>query len=275
MNFVVTNQGIISESEHSLLHLNSDHAVYEVIRIIEGIGLFLENHFSRLLQSVEIKGMKFDMSFPEFKHRIDELISINLKPVGNIKFVYSVSGENMSWAFAFIRHSYPTLQDYMNGVPVDLLFAERENPNAKIIQNSIREKANRMIENLKLYEILLVDKDGLITEGSRSNVFFVKGEVFYTAPASKVLVGVTRQKVFDCLSKLNFKIIEQALNKDEIGSFDAVFITGTSPGILPVRSVGIHLFGAQNAAVSLLMDEYNQMIQDYVHKKKGSSPEPF
>jgi len=275
MNLVVTNQGVISENEYFKDILNAEESIYEVIRIISGVAIFLEDHFYRLQNSMEIKRTRFDMTLADFRCHINELIGINKKQEGNIKFVCSVAEENSNWALSFIPASYPDIQDYKNGVSVDFLKAERENPNAKVIQNLIRESANRMIENLKLYEILLVDNDGLITEGSRSNVFFVKEEMFYTAPTNKVLVGITRQKVFDCLSRLNFQIIEQAVSVKEIGSFDAVFITGTSPKILPVRFIGNHLFSTQNATVKQLMREYNQMIQDYVQTKKGSSPEPF
>jgi len=107
-----------------------------------------------------------------------------------------------------------------------------------VIQATIREGANKMIADQKLYEVLLVNRDNLITEGSRSNVFFVKDNVFYTAPASSVLVGVTRKKVIECLYKLEYMLVEEAVISSEIGNYDAVFLTGTSPGILPVQSIG-------------------------------------
>jgi len=117
----------------------------------------------------------------------------------------------------------------------------------------------------------LVDRDGMITEGSRSNVFFVKGDVFYTAPASMVLEGITRQKVIECLTKLAFPVVEQAVKGNEIDKFDAAFLTGTSPKVLPVSAVGKQMFDVRNNAILKLMDIYNQMIQNYIRNELNLS----
>lgn len=264
MNLVLTNQGYINESGFSMEFLNSDQSVYEVIRIIDGIPLFLQDHFNRLLKSFEIGEMPFKMTYLEFRQKIAELVTLNQKKEGNVKFVYTVSDGNVQWAFIFIPHRYPAPEDYELGVETDLMMASRENPNAKIIQKNIRDKASQLIAVQNLYEVLLVDNDGLITEGSRSNVFFVKEDVFYTAPASKVLVGITRQKVFECLEQLGFVLIEEAVAASAISQFDAVFLTGTSPKVLSVRSIGDQTFDVQTPSVLKLRNGYDQMIRDYI-----------
>lgn len=264
MNLVLTNQGLKNEPEYLITSFYSDRSVYEVIRVMDGTALFLEDHFGRLLKSLKIIGLPFHITFAGFKQSIAELVRANQKSEGNIKFVYSVAGHDIHWAFTFIQHSYPSPEDYKSGVITDLLFAERLNPNAKAIQSGIRDEADQMIADRKLYEVLLVDRDGMITEGSRSNVFFVKSEVFYTAPASMILEGITRQKVIECLTKLAFPVVGQAVKADKINLFDAVFLTGTSPKVLPVRAIGSRMFDVQNKAVVRLIDSYNQMIQNYI-----------
>ncbi len=267
MNSILSNEGLIPESSYSGISFHSDQSVYEVIRVIDGIALFLEDHFARLERSMQIQGLLFQMGYSDFKQNIAELVRQNQKMEGNVKFVYSITEGNIHWAFSFIPHSYPTPEDYQSGVTTDLLFAERQNPNAKVIQSEIRDEANQMISDQKLFEVLLVDHAGMITEGSRSNVFFVKSDVFYTAPASKVLVGVTRQKVLDCLKDLYYSIVEESINAGEIGQFDAVFLTGTSPKILPVKSIGEKVFDVQNSSVVRLMENYDNMILDYIRKE--------
>lgn len=257
----------MTESEFLKTSFQADQLVYEVIRIIDGIALFLEDHFGRLMRSMQIQGLTFQMDFQDFKEDIAEIVRQNQQMEGNIKFSCSVVDGNVQWAFRFIPHSYPTVEDYQSGVPTDLFFAERQNPNAKVIQTHIRDEANRIISDRKLYEVLLVDRGGMITEGSRSNVFFLKGDVFYTAPASMVLVGITRKKVIDCIKTLDFRVIERAVSKAEISDFDAVFLTGTSPKVLPVRVIGKQMFDVRNKAVLRLMDSYNQLIQNYIRNE--------
>lgn len=269
IDFIITNKGILRSSELNALTFESDHTVYEVIRVIDGIALFLEDHFSRLINSVKIAGLRFEMEFVEFKQKIDELIILNENSTGNVKFVFSEITNTFQWSFSFILHNYPDYNDFDQGVSTGLLLAVRTNPNAKIIQNSIRERANKMIEDQKFYEVLLVDQDGKITEGSRSNVFFVRDNRFYTAPASKVLVGVTRQKILECLEELDFTVIDEAVSASEIDTFDAVFLSGTSPKVLPVNCIGKTQFSVNNFYMSQLMDKYNLMVESYLntHKK--------
>lgn len=264
MNLILSNTGLMQESSYSGISFHSDQSVYEVVRVIDGIPLFLEDHFDRLAKSMKIQGLTFQMTFPDFKQNIAELVRVNRKMEGNIKFIYAVADVNIHWAFSFIPHSYPTSEEYQLGVVTDLFFAERLNPNAKVIQTGIRDKVTQMISDQKLYEVLLVDNYGLITEGSRSNVFFVKNDVFYTAPAIMILEGITRQKVLYCLNELDFSIVEKAVSVHEISQFEAAFLTGTSPKILPIRLIGSQEFHVRNNAVIKLMDRYNRMIQDYL-----------
>ncbi len=262
--YIITNNGNLFHSEFNAALFNSDRSVYEVIRIIDGIALFLEDHFARLVSSIGMSSLHFEMDFPEFRHNITELVRLNQTENGNVKFVLAEFGKVNHWSFSFIPHSYPDTNDYERGVNTELLFAERENPNAKIIQNIVRDKANQLIADQTIFEVLLVNRDGLITEGSRSNVFFVKGNRFYTAPAYQVLVGVTRLKVLECLTELGFTIVEEAVLASEINTFDAVFLTGTSPKVLPVRSVGKQVFNTQLPVVKELMNQYNNVIANYI-----------
>ena len=271
MNLILSNDGLMHESSYSEISFYSDQSVYEVIRVIDGVALFLEDHFLRLEISMQIQGLLLQISYSDFKQNIAELVRLNHKKEGNVKFVYSVAAGNVQWAFSFIPHNYPIPENYQFGVTTDLVFAERQNPNAKVIQVGIRDLANQMITDRKLYEVLLVDRDEKITEGSRSNVFFVKSDVFYTAPVSMILVGITRKKVFDCLKELGYTIVEEAVSVKEIDDFDAVFLTGTSPKVLPIRSIGEKLFDVRNSAVLGLLDGYNLMIQNYIRKELTGS----
>ena len=264
MNFIITHKGVLHQAVGNVLPFTTHQPVYEVIRVIDGIALFLEDHFERLRISVQIHGLHFEMEFPEFRQNILELTKLNGKQNGNVKFILTEVEKKINWSFSFIPHNYPTSNDYRNGVATGLLYAERENPNAKVIQNAVSKKANQLIADKILFEVLLVNQNGLITEGSRSNVFFVKGERFYTAQASKVLVGVTRKKVLECLDKLGFTTFEEAVSTSELGAFDAVFLTGTSPKVLPVHCIDNIHFAAKNTFVEQLMIRYDLMIESYL-----------
>jgi branched-chain amino acid aminotransferase len=106
--------------------------------------------------------------------------------------------------------------------------------------------------------VLLVDRNGQITEGSRSNVFFIKdGEVF-TAPADKVLLGVTRSKIIEIIKGMGVRLHEEAVSAGDIGSFDAAFISGTSPKVLPIASTGSTEFDVNDPILRKVMEKYDE-----------------
>lgn len=268
MNIILSDKGPVQKSADVSAILKEDYTVYEVFRVIQGIPLFLEDHFSRLINSMKLEHIASPLTYKEFLQKTVGLISLSQKTEGNIRFVILSKGNGQFWYFTFIPAVYPAADEILNGVDTDLFEAERVNPNAKVLQKNVRYTANDLIAERKLHEVLLTDREGFITEGSRSNVFFVKGDVFYTAPASKVLVGVTRQKVFDCLRELNYPLVEQAVHKSELQLFDAVFLTGTSPRVLPIKSVGILNFNPGHERVRQVMKKYDEMIDAYIENQE-------
>lgn len=155
---------------------------------------------------------------------------------------------------------------YENGVETILYFGERENPNAKIINDNFREKVNKEIKDKGVYEAILVDKNGYITEGSRSNIFMVKDNVILTSPVKAVLPGVTRGEIIEIAQKLQIQVKEIEYSYSDIDKLDGIFISGTSPKVLPIRKVnGINL-NPNNDLIRKLMKEYDDEITRYIEK---------
>jgi branched-chain amino acid aminotransferase len=268
MRKIITNEGPILQTDFQVELFDTDRTVYEVIRIINGIPLFVEDHFDRLQNSLKSHGYEINLGLEDFIAKIGELIQHNRCLQGNIKFVYLSLGNISKWAYFFIPYHYPSELEYQLGVSTDLLRVERKSPNSKIIQKSVREMADQLIADQNLYEVLLVNRKDQITEGSRSNVFFVKDGVFYTAPASKVLVGITRQKVLECLRDLGFEVVEKSVSVKEIDQYDAMFLTGTSPKVLPVKSIGNLNYSNRLNCIKSLMNCYDNRIAQYIRSRK-------
>ncbi len=237
----------------------NEGGIYEVLRVENGIPLFLEDHLSRFYQSAEISGKSILFSHNEIQSFLMELIKQNKVQEGNIL----ISCKTNLKAF-FIAHKYPGKKDYAEGVNCGILYAERANPNAKVFQTSVRQKANELIAENLFYEVLLVNTDKYITEGSRTNVFFVKGNSIVTPGANKVLLGITRKKTIQCAAELGFSVIEKEINIENIADFDAVFLTGTSPKLLPVKSIGEIEFNVANKVLRKLMEQFDYTIREYI-----------
>lgn len=243
--------------------------VYEVLRVIDGIALFAEDHFARFLKSCAITGVPCPIDLHQFIRQLDALIQANRIEIANIKidFHYRPGGENTLQLYT-IPHSYPTAFDYRFGVRCGLLKAERLNPQAKVVQHSVRERANEAITGNNLFEVLLVNEQDCITEGSRSNVFFIKGETVFTAPAEQVLLGITRAKVLDCIAQLGLECKEESIQVNVLAGFDAAFISGTSPKILPIAQIGEIKFSVDDTVLRSLMEAYDRLISSYILERK-------
>lgn len=97
--------------------------------------------------------------------------------------------------------------------------------------------ANDQATTLDLYENMLV-RDGYFTEGSHTNIFFVKNGVVFTHPEGPhILSGITRQVVLDLCSDLGIKLREEAVHLDELVEVDEIFLTGTTTQIATVSTV--------------------------------------
>jgi branched-chain amino acid aminotransferase len=249
--------------------LSKGKALYEVLRVIGGVPLFLDRHMARLNNSFQLIGVKLWVSFNTIDESIRKLISANKLSEGNIKIVFNLqkNGNELikNYAIYIVEHHYPESKDYENGVSTVLYHGERSNPNAKIINSDFRKSVDEELKKANAYEAILVDRNGIITEGSKSNIFFIKDEKVVTAPLDLVLPGVTRNMIVDICKEENIKLIEQKIDYREIESFDALFISGTSPKILPVRSVGDMMFySSENNMVKIIKIAYDKTIDRYM-----------
>ena len=240
-----------------------DKAVYEVLRVIDGKPLFLEDHLERMKNSFDLINEEFPLKNEEIKNKIKNLINKENKLFGNIKITYSITEKNLDTFF--IKHSYPTDKMYNDGVKVILYFGERENPNAKIVNDNFRSGVNKEIENNGAYEAILIDRNGFITEGSRSNIFMIKDNVILTSPTKAVLPGVTRKKVFELANQLGFRVEEQEYSYKKINELDGMFISGTSPKILPISLVNDIKLNEKNSIILKLMKAYDDNVNKYLN----------
>jgi len=81
-------------------------------------------------------------------------------------------------------------------------------------------------------------RDGLLLEGSHTNLFGVMGNKVITSPLSNyILPGITREVVIALCKELSIVLEEIPINKNEIKNFDEFFVTGTLTEIKPVVQI--------------------------------------
>jgi branched-chain amino acid aminotransferase len=249
--------------------LQNGLSLYEVIRVQEGICLFLEDHIRRLQESLALSGQLFPIAIPGMRRILDGLIRKNGLYNGNIKLtVYFSETEKPGLYAFFILHHYPPVSLYQQGIDTDLFRAVRPNPNVKRLFPEMRERLAAFISAHSLYEALLVNEDGCVTEGSKSNVFFIQGDSVYTPPGDQVLKGITRNKVIELCNQLNIKFMEKFISTERLRSMEAAFLTGTSPKVLPIRQIGTIPYRVPHPVMNSLMKAYENLIAGYIQRQR-------
>jgi D-alanine transaminase len=227
--------------------------VYEVIRVYNGKPFMLDEHIDRLINSSNAIKLPITESGDEYKKLIIEAVEKSQLKDCNV--------------YLQITRGITTRQHLFPNVPVSISMTVRP---AKSISDEIRDKgekaifhederwANCYIKSLNLlpnilakqvafeagcFEAILV-KEGLVTEGTSSNVFIVKeGKVFTTPLSKQILPGVTRMAVKNVSNMLNIDFIEKHFTQEELLAADELFITSTTSEILPIVKVNDQLIG--------------------------------
>lgn len=263
--------GVITIIPGTFIPDTNHQVVYEVFRVDQTYPVFLEDHLNRLFKSITTIHKKSSIGANDLRRLLIDYIQNSRVEFGNVKIEYIFTSDVESELYFrayFIPTSYPDSKMYREGVVCNVLNAERHSPSVKMANPELRQLSDSIIKKEKVYETILVNKDGLITEGSRSNLFLIKTGAFYTAPDYMVLSGIIRQKVLKIIKDHQLPVIKEAVNIIDLPLYEACFITGTSPRVLPVRQIGDIRFNVSNTLIYNIHNLLNQLILNHINQQK-------
>ena len=229
--------------------------VYEVIRTYHGRPFELEAHLNRLDRSAR----ELNLLQPYSRAQWQAWIRQGIEEAGfaEAKVYIQITRGAAPRDHAFPVNVPPTVvmtirellpfpdQTRATGVAAktceDLRWARCDIKSVNLLANVLaREEARRA----GVFEAILV-KDGLVTEGSVSNVMAVQAGTVVTAPEGpRILSGVTRTVVLDLARKEGLPVREQFMSVESLYAADEVFLTGTTVEVLGVIRVDGRVIGA-------------------------------
>lgn len=259
-NYFIINGKVLPVSRFDRSVLKEGTTVYEVLRIIEGRPVFLKEHIDRLKNSIRLKNLQhLFLKTSDIEYFIFLLVEKNNIKTGNIKILFNQAFQDLNYLLSFIPHKYPSEIDYTNGINLKILQASREDPNAKVLNLPMRQEADLMIKKTGAYEVLLTFND-TITEGSRTNIFFIKDQELYTPPKRMVLPGITRMKLLKIAKDQQIPVHQILVKIQTLTKFQSAFITGTSAKILPVKQIEQITFNIHDPLLRRLMNIYDKYL---------------
>jgi branched-chain amino acid aminotransferase len=83
---------------------------------------------------------------------------------------------------------------------------------------------------------IMLDLDGRVAEGPGFNIFAVRGGELFSPPEG-ILMGITRQTVFELAAEHGIAAREAQLTAYDLYAADEVFLTSTAGGIMPLVQI--------------------------------------
>lgn len=228
-------------------------SVYEVSYSKDKSILFWDEHLKRLRNSADLLNM--NVSYTD--EYITEQVIKTLRE-SNIKDAYfriiitrgcSEISLNPNIAthnnFIIIVMPKPIYKQSMYENGIDLLLSNihrnsirSTNPNAKSGNYLNNVMAINEAKSLGLYDSIMVNAQGELTEGTSFNLWLVKDNKILTPKHdSGLLLGITREKILSFKEVDSFKIEEQLLYPKDLEQAQEMFITSATRGVMPVKSI--------------------------------------
>lgn len=240
--------------------------VYEVVRTYGGVPFRLYDHLFRLESSARAVSIPVPLSRTDWEALIREgvqrsefascLVYIQLtRGVAPRAHLFpNPAKPSVVMTFREIPDTDGTLQQL--GVPAvtlpDLRWGRCSIKSLNLLANVLARQEAR---DAGAMEAILV-KDGLVTEGSSSNVCLVRDGTIITPPLSdQLLAGVTRAVVLELASKHGLMVDERNVREEELSRAEELFLIGTTIEVLPVSTlngvpVGVRIPGPVTQTVS-------------------------
>ncbi|MGQ0695089.1 MAG: D-amino-acid transaminase [Nitrospiraceae bacterium] len=219
--------------------------IYEVIRTYRSAPFELGAHLGRLARSAKELSLAQPYSHEQWARWIQEGLSqANYEEAkiyiqitrGVAPRDHAFPSDTAPTVVMTIRELHPLApQLRQDGVTArtceDLRWGRCDVKSVNLLANVLaREEAKKA----GVFEAILV-KDGLVTEGSLSNVMAVQSGMIVTAPEGpRILSGVTRTVVLRLARKESIRVEERFMSVDSLYTADEVFLTGTTVEVLGV-----------------------------------------
>jgi D-alanine transaminase len=274
-HFLPKNEIMISPDDRGFLFADG---VYEVVRWYEGFFYDVESHVTRLKRS--LRELRIDWagsdSFPSVAKELITRNNLLNQPAmiylqvtrGAARRSHSFPSPEVpitiymySWGFT------PDRQSKENGIKVmlkeDIRWSRCDIKSIALLANTI--SFQEACEN-GMKECIFV-RNGLITEGSHSNIFFVIDGTLFTHPESNyILSGITRKNVLRIAQDAGLRIREEALAENRIRFVQEAFITNTSSEVTPVTELGGNTIGdgAPGKITSQIRDIFDKETKAFI-----------
>jgi D-alanine transaminase len=221
--------------------------IYEVIRVYRGKPFYLNEHLERFQKSAAAIRLPLPYSVETLSQKLLELTHENQLEEGNLYLQLSRGTAPRSHAFpadakpliiAYPQPDSRPIADLQNGVTAvtdeDIRWLRCDIKSLNLL-GAVLAKQKAVDHGAK--EAILV-RNGMVTEGSSTNNFIVKGQTLWTHPANHfILHGITRKITLQLAEVLGISAKLEPFGKSQLTEADEVFMTSTTMEVCPIVQI--------------------------------------
>lgn len=258
--------------------------IYEVLRVSDGLPLFVDEHFARLGRSTAGCDLTQPFDRAGFERMARDLIAANAIRNGLVYLQVTRGVAARNHAFP-VEGTPPTVYAFAKEVSVDPAL-QRDGVTVVVLPDERWARVDMKTVNLLpnvlaaeraaragAYEAILV-RDGIVTEASHSNAWIVRGGVAWTHPTgTHILPGITRDTVLRSARRDGIACEERTFTEADLRSADEVFLTGTTTAVLPVVRVdGQRVGDGRPGPVARALGEaYGRTVDEEVGRARAAA----
>ena len=219
--------------------------LFETFRWKGQSPVFLAKHIERMKNGAEVLGIPFP-GVGDVKRAIEKAVSDSQIPDAYVKICLLSQGGSVFYESPSGASILVIVKEYQS--PNELIKAHISSFKRSSTSPILRVKSLNYLENilarreargLGFDESIFLNERGEVTEGSATNIFWLKDRTLFTPSLEcGLLSGVIRGVVIDIAIEIGIKIEEGHFDLDNLASSQGAFFTNSLASAVPISRIG-------------------------------------